>query len=343
MSRFFIGSREVGDNVPPLVIPEAGINHNGSFDKAIEMVDAARKAGSEIIKFQTHITEAEMIKTDMRPGTISDEPLWDIIKRAELSQSEESQLAEYVLESGMIFLSTPFSREAADRLMMLGVPAFKIGSGECNNIPLLEHIGRLGQPVILSTGMNSLESVRRSVRVLDDRVPICILHCTSAYPAPYSSVRLGALEELKREFPGIAIGISDHSLNIWTSLAAVAMGACVIEKHFTPSLSWPGPDVPMSITPPMLADLVVGAKAVWQARGGGVDPELLEQSVAEFAFASVVTISNVEEGAALSEANIWVKRPGNGDFSANEFTSLIGRRVARDLPSGHQLRFVDLV
>ena len=179
-----IAGRKIGPDHPPLVIAEVGINHEGDIDKALAMVDAAAAAGAEVIKFQCHITEKEMVPTDMKPGDISNERLWDIIKRCELTEDEERRIQRHCADKGIIFLSTPFSREAADRLEDMAVPAFKIGSGECNNIPLLRHIARFGRPIILSTGMNDLESVRRAVDVLRGNVPYALMHCTSMYPTP---------------------------------------------------------------------------------------------------------------------------------------------------------------
>src|SRR5687768_4300143 len=239
---FRIGDREIGPEHPPLVIVEAGINHEGQLDKALQLVDAAADAGAELVKFQCHITAKEMIPTDMTPGAISREKLWDIIKRCELTEQEELQVQAHCRQRGILYLSTPFSREAADRLEHMGLPAFKIGSGECNNLPLLEHIAAKGKPMILSTGMNDLASVQRSVAVIRKAgVPLALMHCTSMYPTPYEQVRLGAIQDLQRTFPDVPVGLSDHSLNIWTCLGAVALGAAVLEKHFTFSRQWPGP------------------------------------------------------------------------------------------------------
>src|ERR1019366_8985095 len=172
----------LGPSHPPLVIAEAGINHEGEFTKAIELVDAAADAGAEVIKFQCHITEKEMVPTDMTPGKISKEKLWDIIKRCELTEDEERGVQAHCQKRGILYLSTPFSREAADRLNDMAVPAFKIGSGECNNLPLLDHIARLGKPMILSTGMNDISSVKRSVEAIRSHgTPLALMHCTSLY------------------------------------------------------------------------------------------------------------------------------------------------------------------
>lgn len=334
MIDFVIGQRHVGPAFPPLVIAEVGINHDGSFDKAVQLIDAAVNAGAEVVKFQCHITEKEMVPTDMTPGQISRERLWDIIKRCELTEGEERRLQAYCLEKGVMYLSTPFSREAADRLHDMGVPAFKIGSGECNNIPLLQHIARFGKPMILSTGMNDLSSVRESVDVIRaSGTPLALLHCTSLYPTPYEKLRLGAILELQHAFPDLPIGLSDHTIGVWTCLGAAALGACVLEKHFTISRSWPGPDTGLSIEPHELRELIVGSRAVWSARGGSktILPE--EQPVIDFAYATVVTIAPVKKGETFSSRNIWVKRPGTGPIKAARMNDVLGKRALRDLPA----------
>jgi len=337
MAEFRLGDRHIGDDHPPLVVAEVGINHEGDFDKAIQLVDAAIAAGTECVKFQSHITEAEMIPTDMKPGEISDERLWDIIKRCELTEDEERAIKRYCEEKGIIYLCTPFSREAADRLEAMGVVGFKIGSGECNNIPLIKHIARKGRPIVLSTGMNDLESVRASVKAIQEfDCPLMLMHCTSEYPAPYEHVRLGAIQQLKDTF-GLPVGLSDHSLGIYTCLGAVALGASVVEKHFTISRSWPGPDCPISIEPGELAELVKGAKAIWLARGSSKTILPTEQPVIDFAYASVVTIKEVKAGEVLSLDNVWVKRPGTGPIMAKDLDGVLGRVARRDLPADVQI------
>lgn len=334
MQEFFIGKREVGLDQPPLVIVEVGINHEGSLQKALELVDAAVMAGAELIKFQCHITDKEMVPTDMTPGEISKEKLWDIIKRCELTAEEEREVQVYCERKGVIYLSTPFSREAADRLDDMGVPAFKIGSGECNNLPLLEHIAAKGKPMILSTGMNDMQSVAKSVAVIRKYgTPLALMHCTSMYPTPYDKVRLGAIADLQKNFPDCPVGLSDHSLNIWTCLGAVAMGACILEKHFTISRSWPGPDTGISIEPEELADMIVGSRAIWQARGGTKTRLAEEQPVIDFAYATVVTTAPVMAGEFFSRDNTWVKRPGTGKIFADRLPDVIGRKAVRDIPA----------
>ena len=259
----------ISDDNQPFIIAEAGINHDGDFNKALELVDLAIDSGASAIKFQTHITDMEMIPTDMKPGNISDESLWDIIDRCVLNESQEKELFEYAKDKEILFFSTPFSREGADRLNNLGVELFKIGSGECNNLPLLNHVASFKKPMILSTGMNDISSIKASVEtILNHGVPLSLLHCTSIYPAPPETMRLGAITHLKEEFPELEIGLSDHSLGISIALGSIAVGANIVEKHFTKSREWPGPDNPFSIEPDELKTLVNFSQEIWKARGG---------------------------------------------------------------------------
>ena len=329
---------EISDRCEPFIIAEAGINHDGDFDKAIELIDLAKSSGASAIKFQTHITDKEMIPTDMKPGNISDERLWDIIDRCVLDKAQEKELFEYSKESNILFFSTPFSREGASRLDDLGVELFKIGSGECNNIPLIKHVASFGKPMILSTGMNDINSVRKSVEtILNYDIDLAVLHCTSIYPAPAKTMRLGAIQHLKEEFPNLEVGLSDHSLGISISIGAVAVGANIIEKHFTKSRSWPGPDNPFSIEPSELTELIKSSREVWEARGGKKDIWPEEQPVIDFAYSCVVSISDIKKDEKLTLKNIWVKRPGNGSIPASEFENLLGKTASVNIEKDTQL------
>jgi len=341
MKEIQIGRRKIGPQYLPFIIAEVGINHGGNFDKAIQCVDVAVKAGADCVKFQCHITEAEMIPTDIKPGRISEERLWDIIKRCELTEDEERRIKKYCEEKGIIYLCTPFSREAADRLQSMNVLAFKIGSGECNNIPLLEHVAKMGKPIILSTGMNDIESIKRSVAVIQRyNCPLMLMHCTSMYPTPYEKVRLGAIKELQETFD-LPIGVSDHSIGIYSCLGAVALGACALEKHFTVSRQWLGPDIPISIEPDELAELVRGSEAIFSALEGRktILPE--EQPVIDFAYASVVTIAPIKAGETFTLENIWVKRP-TGHIMARDLFRVLGKKALRDLEENYQIRREDV-
>jgi N-acetylneuraminate synthase len=343
MREFRIGSRVIGDAAPPLVIAEIGINHEGDVAKAIRMVDDAAGAGCECVKFQCHVIEDEMIPNEVVPGNSTD-TIWNIMARCALSEADERLLKRYVENAGLIYLSTPFSRAAADRLESMGVPAYKIGSGECNNYPLVRHISAFGKPVILSTGMNDIESVRPSVEILREAgVPFALTHCTSMYPTPYEKVRLGAIAELREAFPDAVVGLSDHSIGNYTCLAAVALGASILEKHFTSDKTWAGPDVPISIDPPELADLIRGSRAVFAALGGHKTILPDEQPTIDFAYACVVTIREVKAGEAFSAANVWVKRPGTGEIKARDFERVLGGRATRTIPANAQVQWSDIV
>ncbi|MGE0581170.1 MAG: N-acetylneuraminate synthase family protein [Steroidobacteraceae bacterium] len=339
MAEFLIGSRRIGDDHPPVVIAEIGINHEGSLDTAIEMVDAAVSAGAEIIKHQTHVVEDEMSDEakSVIPGN-ADVSIYDIMARCALSERDERYLMQYVESRGAIFISTPFSRAAAQRLARFDVPAYKIGSGECNNYPLVKLVARLGKPVIISTGMNSLASVRPSVEILRAaRVPFALLHCTNVYPTPAELVRLGAMVKLRNAFPDAVIGLSDHTVTNHACFGAVALGASILERHFTDRMSRPGPDIVCSMDPSSLTDLIHGSRAIFSARGGDKEPVDAEAPTIAFAFASVVAIQNIAAGDLLTEDNIWIKRPGGGDFSAVDYESLLGRTVAQPVRSGSRL------
>ena len=337
-----IAGRSIGQAFPPLVVAEIGINHEGDIRKALQMVDDAHAAGCECVKFQSHVIEDEMIPNEVIPGN-ANESIWDIMERCALSASEEHQLKQYVESKNMLFLSTPFSRAAADRLHEMDVDAYKVGSGECNNYPLIEHIAGFGKPIILSTGMNDIDSVRPAVEIFRSHsVPYALLHCTSMYPTPYEKVRLGAIAQLQTEFPDAIIGLSDHTLTNFTSMAAVALGASILERHFTSDKSWPGPDINISMNPTELAELVTGSRAIHLALGGTKEILTEEQPTIDFAYACVVAICDIPAGSTLSKDNIWVKRPGTGEILAAEFPRLLGKCSTRMIPKNTQLRWDDI-
>lgn len=340
-----IAGRKIGPDYQPLVIAEIGINHEGSMKKAKRLVDDAAKAGAEIVKFQSHVIEDEMVESVAKkivPGHTT-ENIWDIMKRCAFSLAQEIELKNYVEKKGMIYFCTPFSRAAADRLHKMKVSAYKIGSGECNNYPLLEHIASFGKPIIISTGMNDIDSIKPAVKIFKKhKVPIAILHCTSMYPTPYSKVRLGALKDLQEAFPNTVIGSSDHSLGIWTSIAAIPLGASIIEKHFTSDKKWPGPDIAISIDPQELHDLIIGTKAAREALGGSKSILKDEQDIIDFAYACVVTIKPVKKGEKFTKENIWVKRPGTGEIKAVHYKSLFGKKSTKDLERDVQVKWKDV-
>lgn len=344
MKKIQIKNRKVGLDYPPLVIVEIGINHEGSLKTAFEMVDAAWKAGAEVIKHQTHVVGDEMSKAAKKviPGN-ANVSIYEIMERCALNEEDEIKLKEYVESKGMIFMSTPFSRAAADRLERMGVSSYKIGSGECNNYPLIEHIASFGKPMIVSTGMNDIESVRKTVDILEKyNIPYALLHTTNLYPTPVHLVRLGAMQELQKEFPNAIIGLSDHTTSNRACFAATALGACILERHFTDKMERPGPDIINSMDPIALQELIYGSAEIALMRGGKKEATKEEQVTIDFAFATVVTIKPINKGEKLTKENIWVKRPGTGAIKAEHYNELLGKTVNKDIETDEHIDWNDI-
>ena len=345
MNKYFeIENRRTGLDYPPLVIVEIGINHEGSLKTAFEMVDAAWKAGAEVIKHQTHVVEDEMSKEAKKviPGN-ANVSIYEIMERCALNEEDEIKLKEYVESKGMIFISTPFSRAAADRLESMGVSSYKIGSGECNNYPLIEHIASFGKPMIVSTGMNDIQQVRKTVEILEKyKVPYGLLHTTNLYPTPSHLVRLGAMQELQREFPNAIIGLSDHTTSNLACFAAVALGASILERHFTDRMDRSGPDIINSMDPIALKELIIGSEEITKMRGGKKEAAKEEQVTIDFAFATVVTIKPIKKGEKLTKENIWVKRPGTGEIKADNYNDILGKIINRDIEIDEHLSWGDI-
>lgn len=340
-----IAGRKIGQDFPPLVIAEIGINHEGSLQVAKAMVDAAHRAGVEVVKHQTHIVADEMSAAAKKviPGN-ANVSIYDIMERCSLNEVDELALKNYVESKGMIFISTPFSRAAAERLKKFDIPAYKIGSGECNNYPLLEHIAQFGKPVILSTGMNTIESVSKAVAIFDKhKVPVALLHTTNLYPTPIHLVRFGAMTQLHEAFPEKVFGLSDHTLNNNACLGAVALGASILERHFTDHMQRTGPDIVCSMDEQACKALISNSAEMALMRGGTKQPAKEEQVTIDFAFATVCTIKAIKKGDTFTKENLWVKRPGTGAILADKFESILGKVATRDLLNDTQLEYKDFL
>ena len=326
------------------IIAEMAYSHDGSVKHATKIVQDAAEAGAEIIKHQTHIASDEMSSDakNVIPAHTK-ESIYEIIDSCSLSEAEEIELQRYVQEKGLIFISTPFSRAAADRLEKMNVCAYKIGSGECNNYPLIKHIASFGKPIILSTGMNDIKSISRSVKILEkSKVDYSLLHTTSMYPTPYNKVRLGALIDLKNNFKNTVIGLSDHSVGNYTAFASISLGASIIEKHFTSNKSWSGPDIQVSIDPNELKDLLIGSSAIHESLNGHKTILKDEKPTIDFAYSCVVSITNIKKDEIFSEKNIWVKRPGTGKIKAENYKKIIGKKAKRGILKNTQLTWRDI-
>ena len=339
-----IAGRALGPSHPPLVIAEIGINHGGDLAVAKEMVRLAAASGAEMVKHQTHILEDEMTeeaKAIFPPN--ADVSIWEVMERCALSRADEAEMKRYAESLGLIWISTPFSRAAADFLEELGVPAYKIGSGEADNLPLIRHIARKGKPVILSTGMQSIESLRESVAILDATgVDYALLECTNLYPSPPEIVSLRGVSELRAAFPRAVVGFSDHSIGPEMALASVALGASILERHFTDSRYRPGPDISCSMDPAELRHLIDRSREIWVAANTPKHRSGPEEDVYRFARGSVVADADLPEGHVITEADIWARRPGSGEIAAREFDQVVGRRLTRAVTRNTQLRWQDL-
>jgi len=328
MKKFKIGKFTLSDNNQPLIIVELGINHNGDLDQAIDIADKAIQSGAEIIKHQTHVVEDEMSIEAKKivPGN-SKKNIFSIIKNSALNENDEKKLMEYIISKKKIFISTPFSRAAADRLGKFNIPAFKIGSGECNNYYLVDYICKFKKPIIMSTGMNSIKSIAKSVSIIrKHKLPYALMHCTNIYPTPIELVRLNCIEELKKAYPDAIVGLSDHTSSINTCLGAVSLGARILEKHFVDDKKVRrGPDVSASMDKNDLKQLIKGSKEIFESLGHGKFPLREERKTIAFAFASVCSTKEINKGEKLSKENIFLRRPGGGDFKIEDLKKLYGK------------------
>ncbi len=336
-----IGNRSIGPNEPPLIIAEIGINHGGSLDVAKSMVDLIVHSGCECVKHQTHIIEDEMTeeaKAIFPPN--ANKSIWDVMKECSLKLDEEQELKEYAENLGLIWISTPFSRMAADFLDEIDVPAFKIGSGEADNLPLINHIAQKGKPIIMSTGMQSITSLKNSVNILEKSgVEYALLECTNLYPSPPEIVSLQGIRELKEAFPKAMVGFSDHSIGPHIALASVALGACIIERHFTDTRYRGGPDITCSMDPAELRLLVDRSVEIHKALMNPKQRTEPEEDVYKFARASVVADRDMAAGHIITEKDIWVRRPGSGEIPGYKYNDIIGKKLRLDVKKNHQFKW----
>lgn len=339
-----IAHREIGPGHPPLVIAEIGINHGGDLAVAKEMVRLAAASGCEMIKHQTHIIEDEMTeeaKSIFPPN--ADVSIWHVMERCALSLKDEEELKRYTESLGMIWISTPFSRAAADFLETLDVPAYKIGSGEADNLPLIRHIARKGKPVILSTGMQTIDTIRASVEILDQAgIEYALLECTNLYPSPPEIVSLRGVTELRQAFPRAVVGFSDHSIGPEMALASVALGACILERHYTDTRYRKGPDIINSMDPAELRFLIDRSKEIWIAANNPKQRTAPEEDVYRFARGSIVADKDLPAGHVIQETDIWARRPGSGEIAAYDFDKVLGKRLTRAVTRNTQLKWTDL-
>jgi N-acetylneuraminate synthase len=325
-----------------LVIAEIGNNHDGSVRQAERMIDAAVEAGADAVKFQTHIAAEEMLPSTPTPPHF-DEPRYSFMQRMELSLDDHLRLKAFAEERGAIFFSSPFSVAAVGLLEQVGVPLYKIASGEVTNPPVLEAVAATGKPVLLSTGMSGLDDIDAAVEIFRAAgSEVVVLQCTSTYPCPPELVNVRAMVAMGERY-GLRYGLSDHTPDIYTSLGAVALGAICIEKHFTLSKRLYGPDHHASLEPDELRRLVDGIRQIEASFGTGLKELDERHDAVRAAFEkSIVAAVAIPEGTTLEERMLTTKRPGNG-ISARRLTELVGRRTARTLEPDHMLEESDVV
>ncbi len=344
-----INGKKIGPKSPIFLIAEAGVNHNGQLSIAKKLIDIAYKVKVDAIKFQTFITENLILKNVakveyQKVSKKDNENFFNMIKKYELSKNDFKILKDYCYEKGIIFMSTPFDETSVGWLEELNIPAYKIGSGDLNNFPLLELICSMKKPILLSTGMATLEEVKNSVRFIKSMGvnDVILFQCTTNYPSTYEEINLNVIDTYKKEFPDLLIGFSDHSLGIEASIGAVTKGVEVIEKHFTLDKNMEGPDHKASMNPQELYDWVKAIRNIEKALGSGVkEPSEIELKIALIARKSIVSIKDLKKGDIITTENISIKRPGTG-ISPIFFKKCIGKKVKNDIPTDSVINWEDI-
>lgn len=327
----------MGESEPCFIIAEAGVNHNGDVNLAKKLIDVAKEAGADAVKFQTFKTEEVVTKNAekaqyQKEATGAEESQFEMIKNLELTEKDFEELFAYARERDILFLSSPFDKGSVDLLDELGVPAFKIASGEITNFPLLKYIARKKKTIILSTGMSTLGEIEEALEVIrkEGAEEIVLLHCVSCYPAKVEDMNLKAMETLKHAFK-LPVGLSDHTVGITTPIVAVALGACVIEKHFTLDKNLPGPDHKASLAPDELKQMVKAIRDVGKALGDGIKkPTKDEEENKKAARRSIVAKVDIPEGAIITKEMLNVKRPGTG-IEPKHIEEVSGARAKVDI------------
>ena len=333
MKKIKIQNKVIGEGQPTFIVAEIGMSHNGSVGQARCFIDAATEAGADAVKFQVHIPEAETLRNAPTPPYFNEEPRFEYFKRTAFDESQLVVLKGYAESRGLIFICSPFSIPAVDLLENINVSAYKIPSGEVTNLPLLEYVARKGKSIIVSSGMSSLSELEEAISLIRRfNQDIVLMQCTSEYPCPYKNVGLNLIQELKQRFD-LPVGLSDHTPTIYAAIAAVALGVCVIEKHFTLSKRMYGPDAKFSLTPEEFNQMVEGIRAVETALSHPMDKDdigRLEYMRRTFQ-KSIVSIVDIPRGTEIQEDMISIKKPGDG-LHPRYLNEIIGKKVLRDIP-----------
>jgi len=332
MKEIGVQGRVIGEGHPAFIVAEIGMNHNGSVGQAKCFIDTAVEAGADAVKLQIHIAEAETLRNAPTPTYFNQEPRFEYFKRTAFDKSQLAELKGYAESKSLIFICSPFSVPAADLLESINIPAYKIPSGEITNLPLLEYIARKGKPIIISSGMSSLPELEEAISLIRGfNQDIVLMQCTSEYPCLYENVGLNLIQEFKQRFD-LLVGLSDHTLTIYTAIAAVVLGACVIEKHFTLSKRMYGPDAKFSLTPKEFKQMVEGIRAIETALSHPMDKDDIERfdSMRKTFQKSIVSVVDIPRGTEIREDMISIKKPGDG-LHPRYFSEIIGKKTLRDI------------
>lgn len=341
MSEFYIGQHKIGSDNPVFIIAEGCDNHMGNLDTAKEMASLAKLSGCDCIKFQHHLPDEEMLP-DTPMSSNMEIPLYDFLKQNALTLKQHEELMKYCQRIGIQYLCTPFSLKAAYEINEMGVEAFKIGSGEMTDIPTLVQIAKIGKPMIVSTGMCTMNEIKRTYDTLISmRTQLALTNCLSEYPPRYEDMNLRVIETMRESFPSAVIGHSDHTPDLFTSYAAVALGAKIIEKHVIINKLTKGPDQSVSIDFHDLSTLVNGIRKIEASLGSTKRVNEQEKSIREWAFRSLVSLKSITKGEIITDEMIWSKRPGTG-IPSYKMDEVIGRRAARDVVSNTLISWDDV-
>ncbi len=340
MKTIQIGSRLIGEGQPAYIIAEGCDNHMGNMDAAKEMCRLAKLAGADCIKFQHHLPDEEMLK-DVPMSSNFNIPLYDFLRLHALTLNQHIELKEYCESIEIDYLCTPFSYKAACELNDIGVSAFKIGSGEMTDIPSLKKIAKFGKPMIISTGMSSMEEIQRTYdAVTQEGIPLALTNCLSEYPPKYEDLNLGVINKMQEQFPNAVIGHSDHTPDLYTCYASVAMGAHIIEKHVILNKQTPGPDQSVSIDFNDLYHLVDGIRKIELAKGTDKKVHKEEEPIRQWAFRSIVSLRTIHQGEIITEDMVWSKRPGTG-IPSYRMGEVIGKVAKKEIAANQLLKWED--
>ena len=338
--QFELNGRLVGDDRPAYIIAEACDNHLGNIDTALEMVRQAKLAGADAIKFQHHLPDEEMLPDTPMSDNFA-EPLYEFLKKYALTLEQHKVLKSFCDDLQITYLCTPFSWKAAQELHEIGVPGYKIGSGEMTDVPSLQRIAGLGKPMIVSTGMATYEEIDRTYNALESRTPIALMNCVSEYPPVYEDINLRVITQMQARYANAVIGHSDHTPDLFTVFAAVTLGAKIIEKHVILDKRQPGPDQSVSVDFRDLAQMVDGVRKIEAALGSEKSVHQKEKAIREWAFRSLVTTRPVANGEVLDQDAVWSKRPGTG-IPSHRMDEVVGRRAVRDIKANALIAWEDL-